>query len=59
MIEVLAKLTLSAVAQRSSMGQWEITRLERLRVSPSFAALRRYAEATGSRLTVGLERFDS
>jgi hypothetical protein len=26
----------------------------RARVSPSFATLRRYAEATGTRLTVGL-----
>ena len=27
-------------------------------VSPSFATLRRYAEATGTRLTVGLARAD-
>ena len=33
-------------------------RLEGGRVSPSFATLRRYAEATGTRLTAGLVQAD-
>ena len=36
--------------------QSAIARLEGGQVSPSFATLHRYAEATGTRPTVGLER---
>ena len=36
-----------------------VARLEGGRVSPSFATLRRYAEATGTRLTVGLVQADT
>jgi len=35
-----------------------VARLEGGRVSPSFATLRRYVEATGTRRTVGLVRDD-
>ena len=53
-----AKLTQADVARRLGTTQSAIARLEGGRVSPSFATLRRYAEATGSRLTVGLVRAD-
>ena len=53
-----AKLTQADVAQRLGTTQSAIARLEGGRVSPSFATLRRYAEATGTRLTVGLVRAD-
>ena len=46
----------SELARRLGTTQSAIARLEGGRVSPSFATLRRYAEATGTRLTVGLER---
>ncbi len=36
--------------------QSAVARLEGGRVSPSFATQRRYAEATGTRLTVNLKR---
>ena len=49
-----AKLTQAELAQRLGTTQSAIARLEAGRVSPSFATLRRYAEATGTRLTVGL-----
>ena len=49
-----AKLTQAELAQRLGTTQSAIARLEGGRVSPSFATLRRYAEATGTRLTVGL-----
>lgn len=51
-----AKLTQAEVAQRLGTTQSAIARLEGGKVSPSFTTLRRYAEATGTRLTVGLER---
>ena len=51
-----AKLTQAELAQRLGTTQSAVARLEGGRVSPSFATLRRYAEATGTRLTVGLER---
>ena len=51
-----AKLTQAELARRLGTTQSAIARLEGGRVSPSFATLRRYAEATGTRLTVGLER---
>ena len=53
-----AKLTQAEVARRLGTTQSAIARLEGGRVSPSFATLRRYAEATGTRLTVGLVRAD-
>ena len=53
-----AKLTQADVARRLGTTRSAIARLEGGRVSPSFAALRRYAEATGARLTVGLVRAD-
>ena len=53
-----AKLTQAEVAQRLGTTQSAIARLESGRVSPSFATLRRYAEATGTRLTVGLAPVD-
>ena len=49
-----ANLTQAEVARRIGTTQSAIARLEGGRVSPSFATLRRYAEATGTRLTVGL-----
>ena len=49
-----AKLTQAEVARRLGTTQSAFTRLEGGRVSPSFATLRRYAETTGTRLTVGL-----
>ncbi len=53
-----AKLTQAEVARRLGTTQSAIARLEGGRVSPSFATLRRYAEATGTRLTVGLSPVD-
>ena len=49
-----AKLTQAEVARRLGTTPSAIARLEGGRVSPSFSTLRRYAEATGTRLTVGL-----
>ena len=49
-----AKLTQAQLARRLGTTQSAVARLEGGRVSPSFATLRRYAEATGMRLTVGL-----
>ena len=49
-----AKLTQAEVARRLGTTQSAVARLEGGRVSPSFATLRRYADATGTRLTVGL-----
>ena len=53
-----AKLTQAELAERLGTTQSAVARLEGGRVSPSFATLRRYAEATGTRLTVGLVRTD-
>ena len=53
-----AKLTQAELAQRLGTTQSAIARLEGGRVSPSFTTLRRYAEATGTRLTVGLVQAD-
>ena len=47
-----AKLTQAELASRLGTTQSAVARLEGGRVSPSFATLRRYAEATGTRLTV-------
>ena len=49
-----ARLTQAELARRLGTTQSAIARLEGGRVSPSFATLRRYAEATGTRLIVGL-----
>ena len=53
-----ASLTQSELARRLGTTQSAIARLEGGRVSPSFATLRRYAEATGTRLVVGLASAD-
>ena len=53
-----AKLTQLELARRLGTTQSAIARLEGGRVSPSFKTLRRYAEATGTRLTVGLVHAD-
>lgn len=50
-----AKLTQAELAERLGTTQSAIARLEAGRVSPSYTTLRRYAEATGTRLTVGFE----
>ena len=57
-IGAAAKLTQAEAARRLGTTQSAVARLEGGRVSPSFATLRRYAEATGTRLTVGLARAD-
>ena len=49
-----AKLTQTELAERLGTTQSAVTRLEGGGVSPSFTTLRRYAEATGTRLTVDL-----
>ena len=54
-----AKLAQAELARRLGTTQSAIARLEGRRVSPSFATLGRYAEATGTRLAVGLVHADS
>ena len=54
-----AKLTQAELARRIGTTQSAIARLEGGGVSPSFATLRRYAEATGTRLTVGFVQADN
>ena len=49
-----AKLTQMELARRLGTTQSVVARLEGDRVSPSLATFRHYAEATGTRLTVGL-----
>ena len=53
-----ANLTQSQLAERIGTTQSAIARLEAGRLSPSIRTLRRYAEATGTRLTFGFERAD-
>ena len=53
-----AKLTQAEVARRLGTTQSAVARLEGGRVSPSFVTLRRYAEATGTRLIIGLMPVD-
>ena len=53
-----ANLTQAELARRIGTTQSAIARLEGGKVSPSFATLRRYARATGTRLTVGLVQAD-
>ena len=52
-----AKLTQAELARRLGTTHSAVARLEGGRVSPSFATLRRYAEATGTRLSVDLVPF--
>lgn len=54
-----ANLTQSELAARIGTTQSAIARLEGGRLSPSVRTLRRYAEATGMRLTFGFEPTDS
>lgn len=54
-----AKLTQAELARRLGTTQSAVARLEGGGVSPSLTTLRRYAEATGSRLTVGLVRAET
>ena len=49
-----ARLTQEELARRLGTTQSVVARLEGGGVSPSIATLRRYAEATGTRLTVAL-----
>lgn len=53
-----ANLTQSQLAERIGTTQSAIARLEGGRLSPSVRTLRRYAEATGMRLTFSFERAD-
>ncbi len=53
-----ANLTQAELARRIGTTQSAIARLEGGKVPPSFATLRRYARATGTRLTVGLVQAD-
>jgi DNA-binding XRE family transcriptional regulator len=50
-----AGLTQEQVAERMGTKQAAVARLEGGRVRPSIKTLRRYAQATGSRLVVRLE----
>ena len=54
-----ARLTQAELARRLGTTQSAVARLEGGGVSPSIATLRRYAEATGTRLTVGLVPADN
>ena len=54
-----AKLTQAELARLLGTTQSAIARLEGGRVSPSINTLRRYAEAAGTKLFVGLVRADS
>ena len=49
-----AKLTQAELAQRLGTTQPAVARLEGGQVSPSLGTVRRYAEATGTRITVRL-----
>lgn len=53
-----AKLTQTELARHLGTTRSAIARLEGGRVPPSLATLRRYAEATGTRLTVGFVQAD-
>lgn len=54
-----AELTQAELARRLGTTQSAIARLEGGGVSPSFATLCRYAEATGARLTINLTPADT
>ncbi|MCO5161898.1 MAG: helix-turn-helix domain-containing protein [Mesorhizobium sp.] len=49
-----ARLSQADLAARLGTTQSAIARLESGRISPSLSTLRRYAEATGTRLTLSL-----
>ncbi|WP_435656300.1 helix-turn-helix domain-containing protein [Brucella pituitosa] len=49
-----AKMSQADVAERIGTTQSAIARLEGGKVSPSISTLRRYAEATGSKLQINL-----
>ena len=51
-----AGLTQAELAERMGTTQSAIARMEGGRVNPSIGMLRRYAEATGTRLRLELER---
>ena len=53
-----ANLTRAELAECIGKTQSAIARLEGGSLSPSIRTLRRYAEATGTRLTLGFERTD-
>ncbi len=53
-----AKLTQSEIAARIGTTQSAIARLEGGELSPTVATLRRYAEATGTQLTVAFKGTD-
>ena len=55
-VRTRAGLTHSELAERMHTTQSTIARLESGRTMPSMRALARYAEATGSRAVVRLER---
>jgi DNA-binding XRE family transcriptional regulator len=50
----LAKMSQTQVADRIGTTQSAIARLEAGNVAPTLSTLRRYAEATGTRLKIGL-----
>ena len=54
-----ARLTQAELARRLGTTQSAIARLKGGRVSPSFATLRRYADATGTRPAQGRHKADS
>jgi transcriptional regulator, XRE family len=49
-------MTQAEVAAKMRTSQSYVAKLEGGRVSPSMKALQRYAEATGARLKISLER---
>lgn len=51
-----ADMTQAEVAAKMRTSQSYVAKLEGGRVSPSMKALQRYAEATGARLKISLER---
>ena len=56
--QAAANLTQAELAECIGTTQSAIARLEGGSLSPSIRTLRRYAEATGTRLTLGFERTD-
>lgn len=54
-----ANLTQTELAERLGTTQSAVARMEGGRVSPSIATIQRYAEATGTRLIVGLVPADT
>lgn len=51
-----AEMTQAQVAEKMQTSQSYVAKLESGQVSPSIKALRRYATATGARLTISFER---